>query len=588
MSGQKLPLCELKDGIDLAISKFVKESKLEDMIPNELRFFLPKIYEAEAEATVEKIVKFRTKPSQVLRITRKAKGISSNSFQDAFEKAKKEANILAQPDIENHAKTLQKSVDVGSINDTICGLDSSTLDEYIKKMDENKYELIKDLNLTELDLEIKKGETLTIPTGIALTNKKNINVLGNIIINGNLTNLNKITLNHSKNNGALTKYKTGNFSGSLPSIIETTDIQWPSGSDLFNITNDDNTNLSTTISNSSTSPNVYIITQSWNQSTSYSSTTNNNITNLSINTTNLPTGITGFYLTDINTIGAGGGGGSAQYLAQEELAICGNGGAGGANIVTSTLNYYNINNPFSITDNISIQLNTGIPGPAGPQLNFYSGGPVPNWSQSYNTNKGGLAGGNSSLSIYNNESLIFQQNADGGLGGGVVDVSETINTSSLVKNIYYQPQTAATSVSYQYSNSSQPLIVNGFSGGIGGMGYNYDYQNSTSGTSPIGGLYGAGGGCGVGQGTYPGGKGGNPYSGAQAGGGGGGYVSNIGGKGYAYYTAGDGVTPVQPAPSFGGGGGGAGFLWGSGGQNSGQQGGSGYNSISITFVQDTS
>jgi hypothetical protein len=38
MSGQKLPLCELKDGIDLAISKFVKESKLEDMIPNELRF----------------------------------------------------------------------------------------------------------------------------------------------------------------------------------------------------------------------------------------------------------------------------------------------------------------------------------------------------------------------------------------------------------------------------------------------------------------------------------------------------------------------------------------------------------------------
>jgi hypothetical protein len=40
MSGNKLPLCELKEGIDMAISKFVRESKLQELLPQELRSFL--------------------------------------------------------------------------------------------------------------------------------------------------------------------------------------------------------------------------------------------------------------------------------------------------------------------------------------------------------------------------------------------------------------------------------------------------------------------------------------------------------------------------------------------------------------------
>lgn len=583
MSGQKLPLCELKDGIDLAISKFVKESKLEDMIPNELRFFLPKIYEAEAEATVEKIVKFRTKPSQVLRITRKAKGISSTSFQDAFEKAKKEANILAQPDIENHAKTLQKSVDVGSINDTICGLDSSTLDEYIKKMDENKYELIKDLNITELDLEIKKGETLTIPIGIALTNKKNIINSGKLQNLGLINNQNEI----NSQGGEFSGINSNNYKGKLPNntnLSATSTVSWPSGTDLFSVSN----NKGITINNKE-SPSTYTITQN---SSSEGTTT------ITLNQSQLPAGTTGFYFTNIETIGGGGGGGGAVNRNDPpSYYLVGNGGCGGANIVTSTLNS---STSILLTNNpLEIIFNTGSGGQGGVCPTLQSDAVANFGLFTPNTSAGaGSVGGDSYLEIIYNNNIIFRQEAEGGEGGYVVNITNQINyNNSFDSSCKYNPLPNSTSQSYQYYDFltgqliSNPTPVNGYSGGYGGMSYNASYSNTsnTNGQSPsAGSYYGAGGGSGVAQGSYPDRQGGNPYSGAQAGGGGGGVSPNVGGLGYSYYTAGDGANPIQPTPSFGGGGGGAGILWIDGGYNSGQDGGSGYNSLSITFVQESS
>ena len=575
MSGNKLPLCELKEGIDMAISRFVKESKLQELLPQELRRFLPQIFEVEAESTVSDIVKFRTKPSQILTIKKTAKAVSTISPEDAFKKAFQEAYSLAKADLVQHVKTLQQSVDLSSLNDKECGLDSTTLVEYLEKSDEKIYMLKKDLILNDLDLIIKKDETLEILKGINLTNKKYIQNLGKLINYGIIMNENEIS---NTRDSEFISYNGSRYTGIVP-YLTASSTTWPSGSDLFNISGS-----AITISNNGS---TYSITQT------SSSTT------ITLNTSQVPPGITGFYFTNLQTIGGGGGGGGATNIVggnsdNPSITIIGNGGAGGASIETSTLNYYTSTNPFPINSDISISITSGSAGTGGTCQTFTNG--VPNWGGFTNSNTtagAGSDGGESSITITNNSTTLFTQQAGGGSGGVVVLITAQENTNNFDSNCNYNPLSASTSSSSQYYNSNgilltTPIVVNGFSSGYGGMSYNANSNynsipSSTYGQSPSsGGSYGAGGGSGVAQGPYlSGSSANNPYSGAQAGGGGGCISSNVGGLGYTYYTS---SSPPQPLPSFGGGGGGAGVLWTDGGSNTGQDGGSGYNSISITFV----
>jgi len=584
MFGNKAPICELKDNLDMAIAKFVKDSKLQELLPEELRCFLPKNFEAEGESTVSKIVKFRTKPSQLLTIKKTGKAISTISQDDALNRANQYAQLTANDALDQESVALQRSVDLASINDSECGLDSTTLEGFIEQIHEKNYKLIKDLILFDLDLIIKKDETLTIPKDITLTNKKLIKNLGKMINYGNIKNENEILNNvDGKEGGQFISYKGSSYQGKLPSLTASS-ITWPSGTDLFTVSNS-----SITITNNNS--NIYCIYQNTSTPTS---------TTITLNTSQVPAGITGFYFTNLQSVGGGGGGGGAKNVvgtkkdSNPSVSNIGNGGAGGANIVTSTLNYYNSKNPIPINSDIEISFTTGSGGTGGTCSS--TGDSWSGWVSSLTSNGAGSPGGESSITITNTSTnpatTYFSQQAGGGAGGPVLDISFQSNTNSFDSNCQYDPLAVSTSSSSQYYDTtngnpiSQPIIVYGFSSGYGGMSYNANsnYNSipySTYGQPPSGGSYGAGGGSGVAQGPYSnsGTKATNPYSGAQAGGGGGSITSNIGGLGYSYYTG------SQPSPSYGGGGGGAGILWNNGGSNSGQDGGSGYNSITITFVQ---
>lgn len=585
MVENKSPICELKDNLDMAISKFIIDTKLQELLPKELRSFLPNNFEAEEESTVSKMVKFRTKQSQVISVKKTAKAASTISKEDAINKAKQKASNTANDALDQEIRLLQRSIDLGSLDDIECGLDSSTLEESIEQIDENNYKITKDLILIDLDLIIKKDEVLTIPNGLNLTNKKHIKNYGKIVNYGNILNLNLISNYLEYNGGQFMSYKGSSYSGKVQDLIpkSVSSVSWPEGTSLFFITPNTNT---VTISNNS---NSYTISQN-----SSSSST------ITLNYYAVPSGITGFYLTNIQTIGGGGGGGggiinTAGGDLYATIANVGNGGCGGANIITPTLNYYNESNPLPISGGLTINFTTGSGGNGGTCQKS-----VPSWIYSSDpTNGAGSPGGNSSLSIstttYTN---FFSQQAGGGDGGYVLNIlgqegeQDTFNSS---KNYIYSPLANPTSSSSQYYDTTTgdlittPIIVNGFSGGYGGMSYNanprYFELDNTNGQAPIGGLLGAGGGSGVAQGEYSNsasGQSGNPYSLNQSGGGGGGVTSNVGGLGYSYYTYPS--TPSQPSPSFGGGGGGAGVLWTDSGSNSGQNGGNGYNSITITFV----
>lgn len=586
MVDNKSPICELKDNLDMAISKFIIDTKLQELLPKELRSFLPKNFEAEEESTVSKMVKFRTKQSQLISVKKTAKAASTISKEDALNKAKQKASIIANDALDQEIKLLQRSIDLGNLDDTECGLDSSTLEESIEQIDENNYKITKDLILIDLDLIIKKDQVLTIPKGINLTNKKHIKNFGKIINYGNISNLNGISNFLENKGGQFMSYKGSSYRGKVQEVIpqSVSSVSWPEGTSLFFTTNPD----TVTISNIS---NSYTISQN-----SSSSST------ISLNFYAVPPGITGFYLTNIQTTGGGGGGGggiinTAGGFLYATIANVGNGGCGGANIITQTLNYYNESNPLPIVDGLTINFTTGSGGNGGTCPKS-----IPNWGtySSVPSNGAGSPGGPSSLSIstttYPN---FFSQQAGGGDGGYVLNIlaqeneQNTFNSSS---SSNYPALANPTSSSSQYYDTTTgdiiptPIIVNGFSGGIGGMSYNTNpsynqIPDSTNGQAPSGGFLGAGGGSGVGQGAYSasaGGQSGNPYSGNQSGGGGGGITSNVGGLGYQYYTYPS--TPSQPSPSIGGGGGGAGVLWMDSGSNSGQNGGNGYNSITVTFV----
>jgi hypothetical protein len=496
--------------------------------------------------------------------------VSTISQEDALIKAKKYAQLTANDALDQESVALQRSVDLASINDTECGLDSTTLEGFIVQIDEKKYKLIKDLILFDLDLIIKKDETLTIPKDITLTNKKLIKNLGKMINYGIIINLNEISHFTGNNCGEFISYKGSSYQGTLPSLTSQSVI-WPSGTDLFTVSDPSTVTITNT-----NNPNIYCISQNTSSSTT---------TTITLNTTLLPSGTTGFNFTNIQTIGAGGGGGGA--LSEAPIFIIGNGGCGGGNIVTPSINYNEQTVNFPI-DSLEITFNTGEGGTGGTCQN-YSSDTIPTWTGFINSkpsNGAGTSGGDSVLTITYNNSQILNQTGMGGSGGLVVDVTDQKNEpDKLLSNCTYSSLPISNSSATYNSNN-----ILGFSGGYGGMSYNYAYSNidNTNGQPPSAGSYGAGGGSGVAQGVYPDGSSENYYYNSQSynylsGGGGGGIKSNVGGLGYSYNSG--GYPPVPPSPSSGGGGGGAGINWVDGANNPGQNGGTGYNSITITFVQ---
>ena len=138
------PLSELKDSIELAFAKFVKDSNLDNIIPTQ---FLPKNFEAEEEATVIMPVKFRTRQAEQITVKEKARARSNVSQADASKKAKEAARSLATESAKKKAIDLKLSVDLASKYETKCFLDSSTLDDYLETSDSKNYTLKKRISI---------------------------------------------------------------------------------------------------------------------------------------------------------------------------------------------------------------------------------------------------------------------------------------------------------------------------------------------------------------------------------------------------------------------------------------------------------
>jgi len=374
---QHNPLSELKDNIDLAFVNFIKDSNLDSIIPTQL---LPKFFEAVEEATVTKLVKFRTRPKETIKVTEKAKSNSTISQDDAKMKAQKAAKMKAQEAAERKVEDLKRSIDLASKNETKMFLDSSILDNYLETSDSKNYTLKKDLELDELDLEFREGEILTINPGITLKNKRRISLLakGSQIKNkGKIENSGNIFIRKSENSGNINIRKSensGNINigksekGTLSTGTDSTEPSWPKAEDFFDINPNNYGTVSKTNTTTTTTPTTttYNTTYTYIQNEPYFDNTivSYKPINIYLKTDSLPPYCSGNI--NIITIGAGGGGGGANYSedysADNVPQNCnGLGGYGGAifNSIDSNNDLLTISNFNTINLQIDIYVGQG-------------------------------------------------------------------------------------------------------------------------------------------------------------------------------------------------------------------------------------
>jgi hypothetical protein len=308
-------------------------------------------------------------------------------------------------------------------------LDSSILDNYLETSDSKNYTLKKDLVLNDLNLVFGEGEILTIPEKVTLINKRKISLLakGSQIINiGNIENLNDILVrkkekmketslqkkyitkrqSDSVNNASLVN--TGNYSGGVQ-INTPVQPNWPSISELISITN---TNPSVTTKRSEYNTGLesgqdYII-----YTAIYSFIQNGSGTNsISLNSKNLPSDCS--YYIKITSVGAGGGGGSSYYVSSETNGTyydLGQGGYSGSIISNPTASLsYNSNDIETITINLSNGMGGATQNPPTSS--------APDIGLEYDSKYHGLQGGNTTASVYIQNSEIYSHSAVGGAGG---------------------------------------------------------------------------------------------------------------------------------------------------------------------------
>lgn len=415
---QNNPLAELKDNIDLAFANFVKDSNLDRIIPKQL---LPKYFEAEEEATVKMPVKFRTRPAEQITVTGKGQVRSTISQEDAKMKAQEAARMNTQEEAKRKVEDLKRSIDLASKSETKMFLDSSILDEYLETSDSKNYTLKKDLELNELDLELREGETLTIPEKVTLRNKRRISLLAKrsqIINKGNIKNFKEIIFKGIDNSSSIisnkkslrnvytqnsnmmsiANYNNGVITGTAPSA-SITSPSWPSidNTEFITITNQSSSNFSNNFKSYESSGSdqdkylTYTATYTFTQvGLGPNSTKSINIT---MNTSYLPSESLG--TINVMAVGGGGGGGNSMNTVKSGAFYSGQGGYSGAII--------NNNDLPETSSNVIV---TGIM----PSITPTSGSAVITISNG----SGGIGGGDGTITLTGiNNIQVFGQGSSG-------------------------------------------------------------------------------------------------------------------------------------------------------------------------------
>ena len=327
-----------------------------------------------------------------------------------------------------------------------------------------------------MNLVFREGEILTIPEKVTLINKRKIFLLakGSQIINkGNIQNLNDILVRKKekmketslqKNNNTKREsaseinaplVNTGTFSGTVQINIPVTP-NWPAFIDVISIKNT-NPSITTKFSEYNTglaSGQDFII-----YTAIYSFTQNGSGTNsISFNSGKLPSDCS--YYIKITSVGAGGGGGSSYYVPSKTNGTyynTGQGGYGGSIISTPTGSLqYKSNDKETITINLSNGMGGATQNPPTSS--------APEIGLEYDSKYQGLQGGNTTASVYIQNSEIYSHTAVGGAGGYCFGQFVTYSPFSLITQQIYPNYTLnnTTTTLTESSLDSCPTQTGGY------------------------------------------------------------------------------------------------------------------------------
>jgi len=159
-------------------------------------------YFASANATSAKTAYFQFREPTVVTASASATATSTLSQANANQIAQQTAQQIADNTVENDVNLMVQTVDVATVGDTIFGLDSSLLSNFITKTSVNTYTLNADFEVRKgLGLNIRTGQTLNIQNGCTLSTN----------VGGFIRNLGTINL---ENESALLCGKTIDVGGS--------------------------------------------------------------------------------------------------------------------------------------------------------------------------------------------------------------------------------------------------------------------------------------------------------------------------------------------------------------------------------------
>ena len=173
-------------------------------------------YFAKATATSAKTAQFQFRQSTVVTASASATATSTLSQVDADQIAQKTAQQIADNSVENEVNLMVQTVDVVTVGDTIFGLDSSFLSNYITQTGDNTFRLNKNFTiLPGKTLRIKQYQGLTIGPGVSLRSG-----LGILLNNGEITLQNGGILEISDSTTTVESYSTTDLQAQTTPIID--------------------------------------------------------------------------------------------------------------------------------------------------------------------------------------------------------------------------------------------------------------------------------------------------------------------------------------------------------------------------------
>jgi len=143
-------------------------------------------YFASATATSAKTAYFQFREPTVVTASASASATSTLSQANANQIAQQTAQQIADNTVENDVNLMVQTVDVATVGDTIFGLDSSILSNYVIQTNENSYILSNSFSVPSgFQFAIKIGQTLTVSKGVMLSSGTSPGA--NIVNNGTIS-----------------------------------------------------------------------------------------------------------------------------------------------------------------------------------------------------------------------------------------------------------------------------------------------------------------------------------------------------------------------------------------------------------------